>query len=168
MTKKRARKRSYKKTSSFLITSVTCGVFLLFAIGFGTMHLVRANAATEVAPLDIDPNFGVRNMVTEFFEANNANEMIPIIRCESRFRHYDKNGEVLKNKSGSSATGVAQILASVHPDPKIITRYNRKYQMDMAVNDFDITTIEGNLGYALVLYQVNGVKDWECSKRFRF
>ena len=39
---------------------------------------------------------------------------------------------------------------------------------DLTVEDFDINTLNGNMGYALVLYKVRGVKDWECSKKFRF
>lgn len=33
------------------------------------------------------------------------------------------------------------------------------------MGDFDITTVKGNVGYALVLYTVHGVRDWECSKK---
>src|SRR5690606_9562905 len=112
-------------------------------------------AAAVVLASD-DPNFHVKTLVTQFFEDNDAPEMIPIIKCESNFRHLAPDGTILKNHQGSSAIGVAQILASKHPDPKVIDRYNRKFEMDLTVDDFDITTLEGNLGYALVLYKVRG------------
>lgn len=166
--KKRQRRAVSKKT---LVPTFIAGLMLFLPVaGLGAWHLVTAAAANEVVEtkITVDPNFGVKNKVIEFFIANEAEDMIPIIKCESRFRHYEQDGSVLENKAGSSATGVTQILASAHPDPKIIYRYNKRYDMDLTVDDFDIETIEGNLGYALVLYKVNGVKDWECSKRFRF
>jgi len=118
--------------------------------------------------MEINPNIGVRAQVEDFFTANSAPEMIPIIKCESHFRHYNKDGTVLTNRAGSSATGVAQILASVHPDPKVLSLYNKRFNTNLTAEDFDITTIEGNLGYALMLYELRGTRDWECAKKFRF
>jgi len=57
----------------------------------------------------------------------------------------------LKNKEGSSAIGKYQILAS-HKD--------RAKKMG-----FDIETLEGNEGYARVLYQESGTKHWEVDSR---
>ncbi len=57
-------------------------------------------------------------------------------------------------------------MSSVHPDEKIIYRYNKRNDTDFTIDDFDITTLEGNLGYALVLYSVNGTRDWECAHKF--
>lgn len=109
-------------------------------------------------------NDGLQQFVTDFFTKYDAEEMIPIIACESRFRHFDDDGSVLKNTQGSSATGIAQIMASVHPDPQVIKRYNRRNHTSFKVEDFDISTLTGNLWYALVLYETRGVRDWECSK----
>lgn len=148
------------------------GLFFVCAfIVMGAGHYVLATSQKIPATIVLakpDPNFHVETIVRQFFEDNDAAEMIPIIKCESHFKHYDENGDVLMNTSGSSATGVAQIIASKHPDPKIIKRYNKKFDMDLTPGDLDITTLEGNLGYALVLYKVNGVRDWECSRPFRF
>ena len=94
--------------------------------------------------------------------------MINIIKCESKFKHFEEDGTPLKNTKGSSAIGVAQILASQHPDIKIIERYNRKFNTNLTIEDLDITTLNGNIGYALVLYEVRGTRDWECAKKFRF
>jgi hypothetical protein len=41
----------------------------------------------------------------------------------------------------------------------------KKNNTDLSVSDFDITTLKGNLDYALVLYKVRGTKDWECAKK---
>lgn len=138
-------------------------------ISFGVYHFVYADTAT-VAPvaIEIDPNIGLEQLVEDFFTDNNAPEMIPIIRCESNFKHYEDDGNVLKNRQGSSAIGIAQVMASLHPDPKIVYRYNERHKTDLRVEDIDITTVEGNLGYALMLYEINGTRDWECAKKFRF
>ncbi len=153
-------------------TKSTLGLFFvctLIAISVGHFVLAESTAGkVEIVFAKENPNFHVRTITTQFFEDNDAAEMIPIIRCESNFRQFEPDGSVLKNTEGSSAIGAAQILSSKHPDPRIVTRYNKKLDMDMSVEDFDLRTLEGNLGYALVLYKVRGVRDWECSKKFRF
>ena len=161
------RKKTQKKSRVFPF--VLGGVILLFAGGLTAVHFVFATSPTPLAPMnEVSPNFGIKNKVIEFFEANDAPEMIDIIKCESNFRQYDKEGLPLKNSAGSSAIGVSQIMASTHPDEKIIARYNKKYNTDLTIDDLDLTTFEGNIGYALILYKMNGVRDWECSKKFRF
>jgi len=171
-TQKRAREKALlqRKKRSLLPVFMVSGIFVLFG-SFGVFQFVLAKSFDHTPPsvlTNIKPNFGIKNKVITFFEANDAAEMIPIIKCESHFRHYDKNGDPLKNSSGSSAVGVAQIMSSLHPDLKVLNRYNKKYNTDLTAEDFDVTTFEGNIGYALVLYNMNGVRDWECSKKFRF
>ncbi len=109
-------------------------------------------------------NDGLQQFITDFFTEYDAAEMIPVIACESHFKHFDDDGTVLKNKRGSSATGIAQILTSVHPDPQVIAKYNRRNHTNFKVEDFDISTLTGNVWYALVLYKTRGVGDWECAK----
>ena len=77
--------------------------------------------------------------------------LIKIARCESDFRQFDKNGKVLKNLEGSSATGVMQIMASVHEKTARKLGYN-------------IRTLDGNLKYAKWLYQNEGTTPWKSSR----
>lgn len=109
-------------------------------------------------------NDGLQEFVTDFFTEYDAAEMIPIIACESEFKHFNDDGTVLKNRQGSNAMGIAQIMSSVHPDPQVIKKYNRRNLTNFKAEDFDIATLEGNIWYALVLYKTRGVKDWECAK----
>lgn len=146
-------------------------VAVLFLVSAGAFHYVWAKGPSvepQIILADEDPNFHVEILTRQFFEDNDAAEMIPVLKCESNFRHYEANGTVLQNREGSSAIGVAQILTSKHPDPKIVARYNKKFELDLHPDDFDLTTLEGNLGYALVLYKVRGTRDWECGKKFTF
>jgi hypothetical protein len=165
-----ARKRLTKKQRKNKRLSLYGLVFSLCSLsGFGMYHLVLANTIPdEPVPVLVDPNVGLEAKVVDFFEANGAPEMIPIIQCESNFRHYHSNGSILTNKAGSSAIGIAQIMSSVHPDPRALKNYNRKFNTNLTEEDFDLQTVEGNLGYALMLYELRGTRDWECGKKFRF
>ncbi|MFT5037020.1 MAG: hypothetical protein ACI9VM_000592 [Candidatus Azotimanducaceae bacterium] len=151
------------------IHSVFVGALVLISIsGFGIYHLVIAQTNEDPIIMDIDPNIGLEAMVVDFFTTNNAPEMIPIIKCESEFKHYKADGTILQNREGSSAIGIAQILSSAHPDPKVLSLFNKRHNADVQASDIDITTVEGNLGYALMLYELRGTRDWACSKKFRF
>lgn len=141
---------------------------LLVTFTAGSLYLLFRGSIVEKIAVSLDPNIGIEMRVKEFFIANGAPEMIDIIACESEFKHYEDDGSVLKNREGSSAIGVAQILTSKHPDPRAVEKYNRLHNTELTVDDFDITTLDGNLGYALLLYEIRGIKDWECRKHLSF
>lgn len=73
--------------------------------------------------------------------------MIEIARCESRFRQYDKNGEVLRGEKNSLDRGVMQINEYYHNENSEKLGY-------------DILTIEGNTSYARRLFEKYGVRPW--------
>ncbi len=77
--------------------------------------------------------------------------MIEIAKCESQFRQYDNKGDVLKNSSGSSATGVFQIIPRWH-------------QKAIDQLDIDVNTLEGNVTLARYIYETQGTKPWEADK----
>jgi len=167
-TTKRARKKALIKNKKrrLLRVYIISGSFVLIA-SFGIFYFIFASLLEPAPPAVVEQvnlNSEIEHKVISYFEANNAAEMIPIIKCESRFRHYDTQGNPLQNTSGSSAIGVAQIMSSLHPDPKVLKRYNLKNDTDHTIEDFDVTTFEGNIEYALVLYKTNGTRDWECAK----
>jgi len=91
----------------------------------------------------------VQEYVQEYF----ANEpvMVAIAGCESQFRQYDANGNVLHNTAGSSAVGLFQIMDSVHSEAAA----------DLGI---DIYTTQGNMAYAQYLYQTRGTAPWSASK----
>ncbi|MBX4192113.1 lytic transglycosylase domain-containing protein [Candidatus Parcubacteria bacterium] len=91
--------------------------------------------------------------VKEYVEEYFADEpvMVSIAECESHFKQFDKDGNVLKNSKGSSAVGMFQIMSSVHDDTA-----------DKL--GLDINSIQGNAAYARYLYEKHGTTPWKASK----
>jgi hypothetical protein len=78
--------------------------------------------------------------------------LVEIARCESNFRHYDKDGMVVKGRVDSADIGVMQI--------------NERYHADTAEKlGLDIHTITGNIAYAKYLYAKEGTKPWSASEK---
>lgn len=75
-----------------------------------------------------------------------------IAKCESSFRQYDKDGNVLLGKVNSDDVGVMQI--------------NTFYHGEIAEKlGYDIYTLKGNLEYAKALYGRSGDKPWVHSSK---
>jgi len=102
----------------------------------------------EDCPL-IDPDV-VKKKIKDFFKDTPV--MIAIAECESTFYHYDpETGEALKNRQGSSAIGVFQIMRSYHQKPAL--------EMGWDIRDF-----YGNVRYAEYLYETQGTRPWKASE----
>jgi hypothetical protein len=147
-----------------LLTLPICFILVMVGLLNNVFNIHKAPIITP-ALTNYDKNADMEQYVTEFFTSRGAEEMVSIIGCESEFKHFNQDGSVLKNREGSSATGVAQIMASAHPDPNVIRKYNRKNNTNLTVDNFDINTMAGNVAYAHVLYEVRGTKDWECANK---
>ena len=77
--------------------------------------------------------------------------MIEIARCESAFRQYTDSGNVLRGGASGGMVGIFQFFESIHAVP--------------AKNlGFDITTLDGNLGYAKHVYTSEGTVPWNPAK----
>ncbi len=75
-----------------------------------------------------------------------------ISRCESTFRQFDRDGKPLIGKVNKDDIGVMQI--------------NTHYHGESAQRlGFDLTTIDGNLGYARYLYGKYGSDPWSSSSK---
>jgi len=78
--------------------------------------------------------------------------LVEIARCESHFRHYDKNGDVMRGTTNTKDVGVMQI--------------NEAYHSDKAETlGLDIYSLDGNLEYAKYLYEKEGTKPWRSSAK---
>lgn len=89
----------------------------------------------------------------EYVEAYFKDEPIlaEIARCESRFRHLNKSGEILRGEVNAFDIGVMQIN----------THYHEETADDLGIN---LHTLEGNLSYARYLFEKEGTKPWVSSK----
>ena len=77
--------------------------------------------------------------------------MAEIARCESTFRHYDENGNIIRGVVNSSDIGVMQINTYYHKDSADLFGH-------------DLYTLEGNLDYARNLYERQGTTPWSASE----
>ena len=77
--------------------------------------------------------------------------LVDIARCESEFRQFDSNGNVVRGRVDNADVGVMQI--------------NQRYHGDMAEKlGMDLLTVKGNVEYAKHLYAEQGLKPWSASK----
>jgi len=78
--------------------------------------------------------------------------MVDIAKCESRFRHTDKDGNVSRGEVNKFDVGVMQI--------------NEKYHLEESKKlGYDIHTLEGNMAYARYLYEKQGARPWLASSK---
>jgi hypothetical protein len=109
----------------------------------------KSPAAASIQKVNVSLNDGVRDLVKKTFA--NAPKMVKIGECESNFRHYAKDGTVLKGKKNPKDTGVMQI--------------NRTANEQTARNmGLDVFKLEDNLKFALYLYKTQGTKPWNPSR----
>lgn len=103
--------------------------------------------STTTAPTStpVQERVVVEKRVREYFADVPA--MIAIARCESNFRQYTDSGLLFRGGMGGVMVGVFQFNEALHA-----TRALNK--------GFDIQTLEGNLGYARLLYTESGTTPW--------
>lgn len=72
--------------------------------------------------------------------------------CESHFRQFDSNGQVLRGVENSQDVGVMQI--------------NEKYHLETAQKlGLNLYTLEGNMAYGRYLYEKEGTRPWNYSSK---
>ena len=124
---------------------------LLFALNNLHVSLEGANLETvRVETVEVIESLSTEEIVRVVFRESPI--MSEIIRCESGYRQFDSDGDVLRGKVNSKDVGLAQI--------------NEAYHLQEAKRlGLDIYSVEGNLLYAKVLYQKNKTKDWTASRK---
>ncbi len=108
-------------------------------------------------------NNGLEEMTKQKLKEANATAMIPVIDCESNFRQYDENGNLLRNPTVRDVVGIMQLREKYHPDPAILTEYNTEHGTKLEAEDFNIRVPEDNVEYGIILFKVKGLEPWtEC------
>lgn len=78
--------------------------------------------------------------------------MVKIAECESNFRQFDNNGNVLRGEKNTKDVGIYQINETYH-----LTSSQK--------SGLDIYSTNGNIEYAKRLYTSQGTKPWDWSQR---
>lgn len=128
---------------------LTAAITVSAAAAINTTPIAHGQIVTEAVEAEkvaISEN-RTEQLVREYFR--DIPIMVEIARCESQFRQFDRNGQVLKNPN-SSAKGAFQIMESIH------TATASKL-------GHDILTLEGNAAYARYLYEKEGTRPWNAS-----
>jgi hypothetical protein len=143
---------------------IRTAVFAFGALGLAlVMSVPSARAELPTIVIEEPTNDAVREAFVETFTAAGLEHFIPIAECESGLEHYE-DGRLLRNKQGSNARGILQIMTSAHPDYWRIRAYNLRFGTDYQVDDFDIMNDPSDyLRYGLLLAMVRGTQDWECA-----
>lgn len=103
--------------------------------------------ANDYMPITDSKN--VEKFVRDYFKDTPI--LAEIAKCESRFRQYDANGEVLRGEKNTYDRGVMQI--------NIL--YHAKAAAKMGL---DIHNLDDNVAYARHLYEEQGAKPWKSSQ----
>ncbi len=116
-----------------------------------TNTVVISDAIVEGGALDPSTiPLTIETRVRDYFKDTPL--LIEIAYCESRFRQYGKNGEVLRGEVVPEDIGVMQINAYFH----------EKAALKLGL---DIYSLEGNLAYAKWLYEKEGSQPWQPSAK---
>lgn len=92
----------------------------------------------------------VEEYVRKHFESYSV--MAEIARCESRFRHFGKDGDIIRGEINSADVGVMQINEY----------YHKKIADKLGIS---LYTLEGNIEYAKYLFEKEGTAPWLASSK---
>lgn len=112
---------------------------------------IKAPAPKEIKSEDYMPitdSKNVEKFINDYFE--DIPLMKQIAKCESRYRQYGSNGEVLKGEQNRLDRGVMQINLHYHGETA-------------AKLGLDVHNIDDNVAYARYLYEKQGSKPWNSS-----
>jgi hypothetical protein len=113
-----------------------------------TIRMVAA-LAFLATPLSLSAgpelNAGIEEKVRAAFA--DAPDMAAVARCESGYRQFASDGAVLRGGPGGRYVGIFQIDEPLH-------------SVRAAGMGLDILTVDGNIGFARVLYDESGIRPW--------
>lgn len=116
-----------------------------------TTPVVEINKIVDVdAKTSIDKSLTTKEFVQNYF--SDIPIMAEVARCESRFRQFYKDGQIVRGETNSKDVGVMQI--------------NELYHSERAEKlGFDIYSLKGNVAYARNLYEEQGLRPWMSSSK---
>lgn len=139
---------------------IIIGILLYYLVTGPQQASVPALTVSTVAPASITLTtpamagpgkpVSIKEKVESYF--SDVPVLVSVARCESRFRHFDGNGEVIRGSINRYDVGVMQVNELYHAD--------KAKELNM-----NLYTLEGNLAYARYLYEHQGVAPWSSSAK---
>lgn len=111
---------------------------------------VEANTALSGALVPLPDHYDFSPDAEAIKQLINDPLLARIAYCESGFRQFEENGDVVKSYYGTSDYGLFQINKVNFSTAKRL--------------GYDVMTLEGNIKFAQYLYSKNGTADWVSSK----
>jgi hypothetical protein len=140
-----------------LSTGVVFLMSSLYGSGQSDNHIQMINAPTDSGQATVTQTIDKGSFSTLAMEVYLRKEyadtpiLVEIARCESEFRQFDKNGNLVHGRANPADVGVMQI--------------NEYYHADTARNmGLNIRTVEGNVAFAKYLYSKYGSSPWSASQ----
>ncbi len=109
----------------------------------------KGEITSEAASIDVYSTTSIKAFILDSFV--DVPVMASIASCESRYRQFNADGSVHRGVANTHDIGLFQINET----------YWREESLKMG---YDIYTLDGNIGFAKVLYGRNGTRDWNWSK----
>lgn len=132
-----------------IITELTLSI-LLFANAFSIVNLTTDSLFASNDKVIVEAPQTLEERVRDYF--TDTPILAEVARCESQFRHFGKNGNIIRGIANAKDVGVMQI--------------NEQYHGDKAETlGLDIYSLDGNLAYASYLYKKEGTKPWRSSAK---
>lgn len=150
-----------KLVFNYMIELTTGAVFLLASVyGSGQTAPATNPASLDATTTQIEAtsttvtesSFTDPKAIEAYVRKEYANEpiLIDVARCESTYRQFDQNGQIIRGRVNHQDVGVMQI--------------NEKYHADEAVKmGLNIYTVEGNVAFGKYLYDKYGTQPWNSS-----
>ena len=117
--------------------------------GDTTIHSVATQGAIRTG-VHYEPYNGSNSAMDPFEGYSRLRE---VCLCESNLSHYEADGKtILRGRDNSDDVGICQINEEIHKE-------------EIKINGFNIYSEEGNIAFAKHLYEEQGLKPWNSSKK---
>jgi len=107
-------------------------------------------AVTESQSVPFNESPTIEEYVKAYYKDNPI--LAEVARCESTFRHFEKNGDILRGTVNQKDIGVMQINEHFHG-------------ATAEKLGLDLYSLDGNLAYAAYLYNKEGMRPWKASSK---
>lgn len=131
---------------------LTSAIVLLVSSLYGPANTALAQdvAGSDNTETKVEKPITLEKYIQEYFAETPV--LAKISKCESHYRQFDSDGQVLRGKVSPDDVGLMQINEHFHGAKAL--------KMGL-----DLETIEGNLAYAKYLYEKEGTTPWNASSK---